>query len=75
MTANGSLVESCYVTIRKGEVARTVDILGDSSLMVDVDASGYILGVESIGSVVGSAHLARILLTAVLPPTPGEPTP
>lgn len=47
MSHAGTQVMAMYVTLRAGEVARTVEC-GDSA-HVDVDADGRVIGVEVIG--------------------------
>jgi hypothetical protein len=59
------LVVSAYVTLRPhGKAARTIDIFGNSSLLLDVDADGRALGIETIGRVCGTSDLARLVLAA-----------
>ena len=47
MTPPDTLAGVGYTHLRKGAVARTVEVTG--SIMVDVDAEDAILGVETLG--------------------------
>lgn len=53
----------------EGDVARTVQV--SPTLLVDVDAYGYVVGVESLTGVVGMAEMIRIFQTLPVDPTAG----
>jgi len=42
------IADAAYMTLRKGKVAKTVEMSGD--VIVDLDKKGHLLGIEMLGA-------------------------
>jgi uncharacterized protein YuzE len=58
-----------YVQMRQADVARTIEVT--ESVMIDVDSSNAIIGIEVIGGVDWASALMKLAVVGRLVVTPG----